>query len=330
VLLVAYALAAAVMTIAGRASMWLLSGEILMGSPRYVGVGALFWTGAVVVGCLAIRESLRQGGWRVDLTAVWLWSLAALGLAAAYGSAYLEGLRWMREVSGRLATVALYLPQHRSMPAEILGWAYPPSPEEARSQAAVMDRLDLGLFSAPGRAHGSGERATRLEAEPTPGPPVALGPGRYALDVGTEWRVSVRRGSFTIRGETRRVIFAHPVAEISWPVRIPAGSEAVLETHLSMSPDMWGRPPLSDGVGFEIAVLADGATEVLASRHLDPTHREPDRAWLPLRLPLGRYAGRSVTIRLRTDPGPHGQYAHDWAGWGDPTLLVGEPRPAGR
>jgi len=75
-----------------------------------------------------------------------------------------------------------------------------------------------------------------------------------------------------------------------------------------------------DGCLFKALVLENGqATEVFAEQYA--TLNE----WAPRSADLSPFAGRDVTLKLVTDVGPADNSYSDWAAWGEPRIVMGEP-----
>ena len=126
----------------------------------------------------------------------------------------------------------------------------------------------------------------------------------------------------TIRGETKRSIFALPPSRIVWKVDVPAG--AVLETFFGMREDSWTVE--GDGVTFRVGISDGQRFHDFVRRWLDPRHREEDRGWFPARVDLAPYAGRRVEVVFNTEPNFNS--VHDAAVWGTPRIVVPEVAPA--
>ncbi len=124
-------------------------------------------------------------------------------------------------------------------------------------------------------------------------------------------------------GKLKEGLFAHPpwdaengvIGEVfaEWTTKVPAAGMPALEVSLGLR----DGAERSDGVTFSVQV--DGQ-ELLRQ---DCTRCE----WLPCRLDLSPFAGRSVRLRLAVGKGPAGRGAFAWAAWGEPRL-VAEPVPA--
>lgn len=120
-------------------------------------------------------------------------------------------------------------------------------------------------------------------------------------------------------GDRRPTIFAHAPAMLDFTLALP---DAPLFLWLSpaLDPQAWEWG--GDGVTFAVAVVTATGETRLWSQHLDP-RRATDRDWGQTLIALNDYRGRTVTLRLITDPGPAGDSAADRAGWGMPWLLRG-------
>jgi hypothetical protein len=55
---------------------------------------------------------------------------------------------------------------------------------------------------------------------------------------------------------------------------------------------------------------------------VDPKRNDSDRRWHPHVVDLSGYAGQTVTLVFETGTGPAGDYRYDWAGWGEPRLVL--------
>jgi len=127
----------------------------------------------------------------------------------------------------------------------------------------------------------------------------------------------VRNDYFTIAGERRRVLFAHPDSRIGYTVDVAEG--AVLAFDVALAPECWLLP--GDGVAFAVYVTSEQSTQQVFSTYIDPKHNKADRRWHPHTVDLSAYAGQTVTLVFETSTGPAGDYRYDWAGWGQPRLL---------
>ena len=144
----------------------------------------------------------------------------------------------------------------------------------------------------------------------------------------------VRNDYFTINGNQRRVLFAHPDSRVSYRLTLPAsplksgGIEGglTLAFDVATAPESWGQP--GDGIAFTIYIESDPGTQhetrntrQLFSTYIDPKQNEASRRWHPYTIDLSTYAGQTINVIFETDAGPAGDYRYDWAGWGAPRLL---------
>ena len=142
----------------------------------------------------------------------------------------------------------------------------------------------------------------------------------------------VRNGEFTIDGDRRQVILAHPESRIRYDLLI--GKDTVLAFDIAMDPASWVEA--GDGVTFavyiepsagvqgiagDIAPAIEGTGSVLFSAYIDPKQNRADRRWHSFVLDLGAYRESKVAIIFETRSGPAGDSRYDWAGWGAPRLL---------
>ncbi len=124
--------------------------------------------------------------------------------------------------------------------------------------------------------------------------------------------------------EMRRALAATPRSELRFDARIPPGGRLTFGAGLDES----GRRLGGDGVVFEVDVEAGGRTVNLYSRHIRPDAGR----WLDVRIPLETFAGREVTVVLRTLPSPRDAARADFAGdtafWAEPRIAAA-PGPRG-
>jgi hypothetical protein len=132
--------------------------------------------------------------------------------------------------------------------------------------------------------------------------------------------VEVRRFTMPYDGDWSDVLFMHSGGSVSWRFTLPA-EPAALSFRAAMDPNSWDWG--GDGGTFIVVIETDttGPKE-LYRRHI--SNEEGDRRWHNELVSLREYAGQTVTLTLRTEPGPHLDYTGDWAGWGMP-LIVLEP-----
>jgi hypothetical protein len=103
---------------------------------------------------------------------------------------------------------------------------------------------------------------------------------------------------------------------IDYPVRLPNVAPLRLTFGIAMGPDA-AAPGKSDGVTFS-AYVVDGGTE----RELMRKHQAAAE-WLDYSFDLSAYAGKAVTIRLQTEPGPRNDPSFDYSYFGDARIIAG-------
>jgi len=142
---------------------------------------------------------------------------------------------------------------------------------------------------------------------------------------------------FTINGDRRRVLFAHPDSRVRYVVTVPekpgfAASEKPglgekpgfwLAFAVATAPESWEQP--GDGVTFAVYVesgqdMQPETRNPKLETYVDPKQDEAARHWHPYTVDLSDYAGQTVTIIFETGAGPAGDERYDWAGWGEPRL----------
>jgi len=123
-------------------------------------------------------------------------------------------------------------------------------------------------------------------------------------------RVDQQRGSPTAR---EFGIFLHPTppgdppAEVVFPIRACSDSCLAVELHLG------ARAGQGDGVTYEADILDDSGSHEILHRHL-----APGATSVRTELPLDRWAGRELRLRLATLPGETADY--DWASFAAPAV----------
>ena len=118
-------------------------------------------------------------------------------------------------------------------------------------------------------------------------------------------------------------IFMHADSQAIYDLDLPDGkkNEIILfRSFIGMPPASWNQA--SDGVSFNLRIVAEGKEIELLQSTIDPKHNAQDRRWLPMEVNLTQWAGKPVTMILWTKTGPAGDNRYDWAGWGDPRIVV--------
>lgn len=193
-----------------------------------------------------------------------------------------------------------------------------------READATARAADLGpppLIIVP--KHGAVPLATRPEYRVVwkyyDGPEVAMPVGWEGTH--PDSRASFHHGGWE-RGQTKRAINMHPpyvpgggsiFAE--YRLKLPDAGPIKLEFYNAIRDNGPTEPP-SDGVTFR--VWADG--QVLFERHTGA------KEWSPGEADLTPLAGREITLRLESHPGPAKSTTCDSSYWGEPVVIAG-PAP---
>ena len=127
------------------------------------------------------------------------------------------------------------------------------------------------------------------------------------------------------RGDQRHVLAVHPAWRHGWGdvfvdyrVALPGRTPITLNFATAIRDNTTTETP-SDGVEYRVQ-LDDGAGfKTLFTRF------SAAKQWEPAQVDLSAYAGREVTLRLVTDPGPDHNTSCDQSYWAEPTLACGTP-----
>lgn len=134
-------------------------------------------------------------------------------------------------------------------------------------------------------------------------------------------------GNVQLEGEG---LFAHPpwrmtpgnstseaaaVTFINYSLALPKGEKVIFRSGVCLRSGAVGQ---SDGVTFRVIALC-GDERLSAETHHDGADSKP------FELDLTPFAGKKITLRLESDPGPAGSPAFDWARFEKPTILVESP-----
>ncbi|MCB1231719.1 MAG: hypothetical protein KDN19_15725 [Verrucomicrobiae bacterium] len=129
-------------------------------------------------------------------------------------------------------------------------------------------------------------------------------------------------------GERRKSIGIHPPWRGGWGevhldyrVSLPERKPISLDFATAIRDSDVAREGASDGVDFRILVRDgdDAEFEEVFARFSDA------KAWEPARVDLSNWAGKEITLRLFTGPGPRHNTSCDQSFWAEPTLTSGPP-----
>jgi hypothetical protein len=128
---------------------------------------------------------------------------------------------------------------------------------------------------------------------------------------------AVALGAPTIAGEQRPWLFMHPPSSVELRLDVPP--RTVFQAGLGIDPAAWGQPD-EGGVRFLVEVDDGRGPQALLSATLRPGVDAADRGWRFAQVDLGAYAGRRVTLVLRTEAVDTPFF--DWGGWATPMVYV--------
>jgi hypothetical protein len=133
----------------------------------------------------------------------------------------------------------------------------------------------------------------------------------------------IKADSFTIVNSQKAVIFMHPESYAAYTLRLPntqPGEKIFLKFSAGISPDSWSQP--GDGVDFRVDVQGASPAQTVFSQYLNPKGAAADRRWMDAKIDLSAFAGQDVRILLKTSSGPASDPQFDWAGWGEPMIVI--------
>ena len=140
-------------------------------------------------------------------------------------------------------------------------------------------------------------------------------------------KLHVSRTIFSIEGQPRDVLFAHPPTHRLQLATTISGRKPVLTFSPALDPSVYGSG-CGDGVEFTVELRdAAGRIKPLYDQYIDPKHNPAERRWLDQRIDLSRYGGQQLTLLFSTSGGPKGDTACDWAGWGGLQMTGRRPAP---
>jgi len=150
--------------------------------------------------------------------------------------------------------------------------------------------------------------------------------GPRVLTVGWQGRedssgLNFARVLMTRGGVSRQSLVIHPPYQggagtmfTEYRVTLPKTTPITFSSFVAMR-DINASEPESDGVTFAVWI----GDEKIAEKH------HAGKTWEPLEADLSKFAGKTVLLRLQSDPGPKRDTTCDGAYWGTPLIRVGEP-----
>ena len=113
------------------------------------------------------------------------------------------------------------------------------------------------------------------------------------------------------KGRRMECITALPFSRILWGVDVRPNQE--LRGWYGLRQDTWAGP--GDGAQFRVGIADGDVYHEQVKRWLRPFDEAYDRVFVPVRVDLGPYGGRRVSVVFNTEPGPMGNAVGDAAVW---------------
>lgn len=130
--------------------------------------------------------------------------------------------------------------------------------------------------------------------------------------------VCFQPGTYTCDGRSLPGVRLHPPGGVDQytfcrvQIAVPAEGDPRLEAAIGVVP--LSAP--SDGCGFQLVAIEGNRITTLLETVVRPGH------WRDVRVPLAKFAGRTIVLEFRTNAGPAGKSNADWAVWADPRVTV--------
>lgn len=129
----------------------------------------------------------------------------------------------------------------------------------------------------------------------------------------------VAKTEFTINDDKRGILYEHPDSKVIFK-DVHINENAELKFGIGIDEKAWDKA--GDGVLFEIIIIDEKSeNNVIFSRYIDPKNNVEDRKWFDNHLDLKAFTGQKVSFIFKTDSGPKGDGAYDWAGWSSPEII---------
>jgi hypothetical protein len=150
-----------------------------------------------------------------------------------------------------------------------------------------------------------------------------LGPDKF-VDIGWQLVGPLVAGrpeivEFPHGGRMRQWLYMHPPSRVTFDVTV-TNRDTFFTAGTALRPEAW-YTDYGDGVRFAVEIATAGSQPIeIYGQRLNPRANVDERRWVEVRLPLASYLGKSIEITLRTDPVD--DVRNDWAGWGNPMVVV--------
>lgn len=193
----------------------------------------------------------------------------------------------------------------------------------APTESSPLLKDDVTVHLKPGRNRLIDAGMYRMGCQPIGQPPRYFPAGWSAI---TFNNVEVPEGVISASNpwgqqNGRDTLLLHPpyrvdggISFVEYDLALPAGLSAEFRTGFATA---IGKAAKSDGITYRVKLIDAGKTKVLADQNWD------SETWKDFACDLTPYAGRTITLRLETDPGPASNTAWDYALFADPTIFVG-------
>jgi hypothetical protein len=108
----------------------------------------------------------------------------------------------------------------------------------------------------------------------------------------------------------------HPPDSVTYALTLPEGP-VCLRFDSMMHPDSWRWG--GDGATFVVEIDAGNGPTPIFEGYI--SNQPADLRWHETVLDLSRFAGQSISLTLRSAPGPAQDFTGDWAMWGQPRII---------
>jgi hypothetical protein len=120
------------------------------------------------------------------------------------------------------------------------------------------------------------------------------------------------------QGETTRAILLHAASSATYHVTVPESGRLLFSTGIDSA-----CQGVSDGARFTVTARDTNGEQVVFDRDSSAEPPPGRTAWQATSVDLSKFAGHSIDLTLATGPGQRGDFACDWAEWGEP-IVVGD------
>jgi tetratricopeptide (TPR) repeat protein len=136
----------------------------------------------------------------------------------------------------------------------------------------------------------------------------------YGQPDGPSWHYYVAETAFSLPPsfEERPTLFMHAPAQVTYTLSLPP-QPTILRFGMGRDPEALKRS--RDGAIFELFVNDQQVFEEQLEEAASP------QGWQERTVNLAPWAGQEIALGLAVTPGPMGDIAGDWAGWGEPQVV---------